>query len=42
MCFVSNLWRLRSELSLRRLRHQESGNVPALSGAIPAGLAASA
>jgi hypothetical protein len=42
MCFVSNLWRLRSELSLRRLRHQESRSVPVLSGTLPTGLAASA
>ena len=42
MCFVSNLWRLRSELSLRRLRHQESRGVPVLSGGIPTGLPASA
>jgi hypothetical protein len=32
MCFVSNLWRLRNELSLRRLRHQESASIPALPG----------
>ena len=42
MCFVSNLWRLRSELSLRRLRHQETERIPVLSGTIPTGLAASA
>jgi hypothetical protein len=32
MCFVSNLWRLRNELSLRRLRHRESAHSPALPG----------
>jgi hypothetical protein len=32
MCFVSNLWRLRTELSLRRLRHKESVSAPVLPG----------
>ncbi len=32
MCFVSNLWRLRNELSLRRLRHQEGMSAPTLPG----------